>query len=215
MIAPTDRSTHMLFCIAAFIGWYSIAIFMASLPGYTELYRSRLALPLLYALFWLPVTLILWRHYQKRYGTMPLGSVTLSGLLLPGIALIVLSFIHQKFGYQEAWIEQFYEFSDTGLLMTSLVICVGAPFIEEIIFRGFLLNTGLGYGKRGELIAIVITSVLFAIVHSQYQNPTTFVWLFIFSGILCHTRLRTGSLLIPMILHALNNASVFIPLLLA
>lgn len=208
-----ERYLHVAACAAVFIGWYTLSLLVALLPGYAGLYRNGLALPALMLLFWLPFTLIVWYHYQKRYGAMPLGRVTLPGLLIPAAALFALMLIQQYMGSAEPWSEQLVESNRRDLIIMAFAACLGAPITEEIVFRGFPLNTGLGYGKRGEMVAIIVTSLLFAVVHTQYQNPTTFVWLFIFSAILCHTRLRTGSLLIPMLLHAMTNALLLLPLL--
>ncbi len=63
----------------------------------------------------------------------------------------------------------------------------------------------MGFGKRGEQIAILATSLIFMLIHTQYQQPATFVFLFIFSVVLCYARLYTRSLLVPIALHAMIN----------
>ncbi|EEQ12345.1 Predicted metal-dependent membrane protease [Yersinia mollaretii ATCC 43969] len=164
-----------------------------------------MATPLLYIIFWFPFALLAWKHYQKSFGLMPLGKIALRDMLIPGLALLGLTAIFQFFGQPEPWIESLLQPSIFTQILLVITLCVLAPVSEEIIFRGFLLNTGMGFGLRGRQLAIVITSLLFALVHTQYLFPTTFISLFIFSAILCEVRIRTGSLLMPIVLHSANN----------
>ncbi|HSM81198.1 MAG TPA: type II CAAX endopeptidase family protein [Nodosilinea sp.] len=77
-------------------------------------------------------------------------------------------------------------------------VLVVAPITEEFIFRGLLLHRwGVKWGVRP---AIVLTSVLFGVLHS---NP---VGLFVFGVVMSLLYLSTRSLLVPMVAHAMNNA---------
>ncbi|MEG2295123.1 MAG: type II CAAX endopeptidase family protein, partial [Oscillospiraceae bacterium] len=52
-------------------------------------------------------------------------------------------------------------------------VCIVAPFTEEFIFRGVLLAT---LRKYGDLFAIVITSILFSLVHGNLgQIPSALI----------------------------------------
>jgi membrane protease YdiL (CAAX protease family) len=88
----------------------------------------------------------------------------------------------------------------------AFAICFIAPFCEEVIFRGFLLNAFLRWGRFARQQSIVVTSVAFALMHTQYHAPglralpgrlsivvsslayaqyhapATFIWLFTFSA---------------------------------
>ncbi|CRG49172.1 CPBP family intramembrane metalloprotease [Yersinia pseudotuberculosis] len=205
MNGKIDRVTHALTCVSVWIGWFALSFSLLLFPGYVGIYRSGMATPLLYIVFWLPFTLLAWKHYQKSFGLMPLGRITLQDMLIPGLALLGLTAIFQFFGQPEPWMGSLLQSSTFTQILLVITICVLAPISEEIIFRGFLLNAGIGFGRRGRLLAVVITSLLFALVHTQYLYPATFVSLFIFSAILCEVRIRTGSLLMPMVLHSANN----------
>lgn len=205
MFSDAQRLNHTLICIGAFISWYSLMFLVAMLPAYGALYRSGLAIPVIFGLFQLPFALILWRHYHRHYGTLPPGKVTLTGLALPAAAFTFITLIYSLFEAPEPWLETLNQLSGIHLVLTVVSICLLAPVSEEVIFRGFLLNAGLGFGKRGEQIAILATSLIFMLVHTQYQQPATFVILFLFSVILCYARLYTRSLLVPIILHAICN----------
>lgn len=80
---------------------------------------------------------------------------------------------------------------------------VAAPLFEEIFFRGFLFK-GFASSCIGPRGAIVLTAALWAIIHLQYDayGLTTIFCL----GILLGTaRMRTGSLLVPLAMHAGSN----------
>ncbi len=89
-----------------------------------------------------------------------------------------------------------------GLAITIVVI---APIIEELIFRGYLYKAWR-YTRLGFIGALVLISALFAAIHAgQYQWPILLV-LFCFALLIGAAREKTGSVLMPMLLHGLNNA---------
>lgn len=137
--------------------------------------------------------------------TDAVGKNNLAGYADSGPCFAGINRYFSVFRQPEPWVESLLQPSTFTQILLVITICVFAPISEEIIFRGFLLNAGIGFGRRGRLLAVVITSLLFALVHTQYLYPATFVSLFVFSAILCEVRIRTGSLLMPMVLHSANN----------
>lgn len=88
------------------------------------------------------------------------------------------------------------------LAFTTLILV--APIAEEVLFRGFL------YGKlRKRLpvwVAITITSLLFGVVHGQWNVG---VDVFALSLILCGLRETTGSIWAGWLLHVIKNSIAF------
>ena len=90
------------------------------------------------------------------------------------------------------------------LLVFAMV--VAAPIYEELMFRGLIwsaLREQLS-GSRGVWLASIVSSALFAIIHLQYgvyEISTIMVLAMIF----CLARVKSGSLLLPMLLHIINN----------
>lgn len=209
MLNYQDRLLHSFICVGAWIGWYALSIFAALLPGFAGLFRSGMAIPALVICFWLPYSLIIWRHYQNHYAGLPLGKVTFPALILPAMALTMLIIIQQFTGSPEPWMESIGQLPVFRFVLLALTAILLTPIAEEVIFRGFLLNAGKGYGKLGKNVAMLMASALFAFSHSQYHNATTFISLFIFSIILCLARFYSGSLMVPIVLHGLNNAISF------
>ena len=84
-----------------------------------------------------------------------------------------------------------------------LAVVVFAPVFEEILFRGFLY-TGFRSSRIGVVGAVIITSLLWAGSHLQYQL-FGIILIFILGIILGIVRQKTGSLWVPMIMHGFNN----------
>ena len=84
-----------------------------------------------------------------------------------------------------------------------LALVVAAPLFEEVFFRGFLF-TGFAASAAGPAAAIVITSALWAAIHLQY-DLYGIATLFVLGVVFGLARLRTGSLYVPLALHAMTN----------
>lgn len=78
-----------------------------------------------------------------------------------------------------------------------------APAGEEAMFRGFLYR-GWARSERSVWPAIVAISLLWALLHVQY-DWTGMLQIFLVGLYLGWTRLRSGSVLLTFVLHALFN----------
>ena len=85
--------------------------------------------------------------------------------------------------------------------ITALSVALLLPAAEEILCRGYLFETARRYVSGWN--AVFVTALIFAGLHFQ---GTYFLPLFAFGLILGWTRLKTGSLWLPLFLHLLNNA---------
>src|SRR5262249_19123287 len=92
--------------------------------------------------------------------------------------------------------------AQAGLWFTLLVVAVGAAVNEELFCRGFLGN-GL-VGRYGVLVGVVITSVIFGVIHGNVPQG---VWACMLGCFLHLAYLATRSLWVPMLLHFLNSAA--------
>ncbi len=84
-----------------------------------------------------------------------------------------------------------------------VAMVVAAPLFEETFFRGFLLK-GLASSSIGAVGAIVLTAVFWAVIHTQYDTygiATIFCIGLIFGA----ARMQTGSILVPLAMHAFAN----------
>ena len=87
--------------------------------------------------------------------------------------------------------------------MLLLAIIIAAPLFDEVFFRGFL-HRGLAQSLLGHVGAIVITAVLWAAIHTQYDYWDMTV-VFLLGLLLGAARTYGGSLYLPLALHAAHN----------
>ena len=92
--------------------------------------------------------------------------------------------------------------STGSLLLLWLAIVVAAPVAEEIIFRGFIFR---GWVRpQRPMLGILIVTALFAVIHIQY-NWFGIFQVFLIGFLLTWTRWRSGSTLLPMVMHVIAN----------
>lgn len=85
-------------------------------------------------------------------------------------------------------------------VLTAIQVVIVAPVMEEIVFRGFLFTR---WSVRwGPVRALVFTSVLFGALH---LDP---IGAFGFGAMMVILYVRTGTLLVPIAAHMLNNGVV-------
>ena len=78
------------------------------------------------------------------------------------------------------------------------------PLFEEMLFRGFLFK-GLQRSFLGGAGAVVISSIIFALIHIQYGLVVIVFLLFPMALLLGYARLKSNSLILPILLHSFNN----------
>lgn len=85
---------------------------------------------------------------------------------------------------------------------------LAAPFLEELFFRGFLLD-GLRQSFFGPVLAVIITAIFWGAIHTQYE---LFELVFIVGMglILGYARIKTRSIFTPFFMHAMVNGIAMI-----
>jgi len=82
------------------------------------------------------------------------------------------------------------------------LLVLGQPLIEEFFFRGFLYDKLEG---KGPLVAIIVTSILFGLIHLGYGKPIPVLTGMLTGVILGYELYKTRNLLAPIITHTLYN----------
>ena len=109
-----------------------------------------------------------------------------------------------------AFVDPLYQsVSSVWLLIFAMVIV--APIYEELIFRGILwsaiaeqFTSPPDTEYRGAIVASLVTSLIFAVIHLQYgiYEISTIV---VLALLFCYARIKSGSLILPILLHIINN----------
>lgn len=111
-----------------------------------------------------------------------------------------------------------------ALLFVFLGVIV-APLVEEIVFRGFLFNAlrtsfrsekGLGFFRHaglGDLAASLTSGVVFGLFHMNFMQFPALNWaalpIYTVTGmVLAESYRRSGTLWVPILVHAFNNLTV-------
>ncbi len=97
--------------------------------------------------------------------------------------------------------------SNAPILLEALLLCVFAPFTEEILFRGMVQNS---FERRFGLVAFVIAGLLFGWTHGE---PLSIINGALTGLLLGYMYIKTRSLWVPIIFHAVYNflAFTFVP----
>lgn len=106
-----------------------------------------------------------WKGYRKEAG---LGLFTAVGMLGIGSMILVatgyLSFMGSNF--------------DIVALLVEIIIMLVVAFVEELLFRGYLLNNLMN--SMNKWIALIITAILFSLFHGSNPGVTVVAILNIF-----------------------------------
>jgi len=96
-----------------------------------------------------------------------------------------------------------YERAEGGwLILLIAVVVVGAPLVEELVYRGFIQNTLRS--RYADALALAITAAWFTVIHLR---PVEFPGLFAFALILGVTFHATKRLGMPIMAHMAFNAT--------
>ena len=132
---------------------------------------------------------------------LALGLACLAALIVAFVAIQLLLGIEGGSKYMEATYRAAKAAGVLPLLWFSVVVV--APVTEELMFRGFL-HRGWAPSWLGVSGTIVVTAVLWALLHQQY-NVLGIAFIFVMGLIFGWMRQRSGSTLLPITLHAANN----------
>jgi len=128
-------------------------------------------------------------------------------IIVGTVALLfgVISPIASLIPMPESIKKAFMDFAGQTGFFAFLLMVVAAPILEELIFRGIILDGLLK--KYSPTKSILISSVLFGLVHLNPWQFVTGLVIGIFSGWVYH---KTRSLSFSIIIHAAANLSGFI-----
>lgn len=115
----------------------------------------------------------------------------------------ILTFVLDK--DPTAFVDDLYASANPQWLLIVAMVFV-APIYEELMFRGILWRSVEEQfdGKKGVVMASIITSILFSIIHLQYESFEMSI-VFILALLLSFARAKSGSIILPILIHMINN----------
>lgn len=193
-------------------GWLLTSLFLGDANGSNPLSSSRsvlvtIAAPLLVGAIVLVLFLRSARWPASTFTRQPIGG---RWWMWIAVGLAIIPIVLRLFGID-------YGAFTPGVVASMFFAGLLVGFTEELIFRGIVVKLLREAGHR-ELTVAVLSSLLFALSHSVNAitgQPlstvaVTVVYTFGF-GILMYLALRvTGSLIWPMLLHALTDPTTFL-----
>ena len=118
------------------------------------------------------------------------------------VAMEYISNIYPEFFYSDFVIESYRQSKNLPLFYLGVVLL--GPIFEEVLFRGFLFK-GIEKSSFGSHGAVFISAILFSIVHIQYGVYILLFMMFPIALLLGYARLKSGSLILPILIHMINN----------
>ena len=209
----SDPKESALMVWASIVG-VLIALFALLMAVFLILGDSELGLPIFTFLSGVMVYFILKEVYSKEQitalfsipdrseaGRLILLILVLDIFVVLPIHVVVTMLVFPDAEQQEV-ITMFEDASDTSIALLAFSVAILTPFAEELLFRGFIL--GMLMKRYEDTIAIVISSLIFAIAHEPIAMGLAFGGGLLYGWV----RVRTGSVIPGMMAHAIWNGFI-------
>ena len=136
--------------------------------------------------------------------TLPSLFIALGVSVIGYAASVAVSAFLGIFGLQPVMADLSFPQEPVSAAIFVLNITIVAPLVEEIVFRGIILNL---LRRFGDSLALLLSSILFAAVHMNLvQMPNAFIM----GLVIGYFTLCTGSLWTGVLIHILNNSLVLL-----
>lgn len=197
-----------------FLRWIKVP-----LQNFNEATFNTVVGALIYALAIFIVIGVPWLIKKKRTTRKDLGLQRLPSwldiALVPAgaISYLILTAVVSTLGLFFLRFVDYSQVQNTGFsgispgleyILAFITLVIVAPVAEEVLFRGYLFGKLRKYAPLW--LAILITSILFAVVHFQWNVGLD---VFALSIVLCLLRVVSGSLWPSILLHMLKNGLAF------
>ncbi|MBI5679681.1 MAG: CPBP family intramembrane metalloprotease [Methanobacterium sp.] len=152
-------------------------------------------------------------NYKKFVGTIPYDinwleviavvfAIIILSLGFTELRIYILSTINPDILSYVPGSSTFYSLKDSPMapflnFMEFIIGVLIAPIVEEFLFRGVMLHRFTV--KWGIRTAVLVSSFIFGILHADILGA------FLFGVVMCILYIRTGTIIVPIICHMLNN----------
>lgn len=148
-----------------------------------------------------------WPHYQYRRlrgadWRLMIGAYVFIIVVEEVLNLLNFYVFHQTTTANNQAILDLVQRSPLTLVMMSLTAICASPFLEELTFRGLLMDGCLP--EMGFWLPIVVSAVAFSLVHMS-TTPASWLLYAMMGGSFAYVYRRTGKIQATIIMHAFNN----------
>lgn len=208
MITPSLKFT--LACCSMVLLMVGLTFYPWLLLDKAVFVQTGLLLPVLYLIEFVVIVPLYVVYFRKEHS---MGAGEINGRLLVAFTFFIL--LTQYAGAYilgvrkaESWMTE-QEVVRGGIFwVNSLMLVFLVPIYEEMVFRGCLFSALLQVFRGNICLSALMTSITFAILHTQYSDIRTLVILAIVSLLLIAARIASKGLVMPIMLHMLMNGFV-------
>jgi membrane protease YdiL (CAAX protease family) len=213
-IIPHIKTAVLLILIGLLLASMTTIFILVAFPNYDNLTVAQIGL-LIGELF-LPIPIYIWARrinadLKSFFRLNPVSLITVLTSLPMALGITILTDELDRIAQMALHLpDQFTKIQEVLTIRDLLsaffiigVVIIIAPFIEEVIFRGFFQRT-LEYRLKDVTKAVLYSALTFAIIHF---NPWWIVQIYIIALFMGYVAWRTNSIWIPFIIHALNNGT--------
>lgn len=211
MISSKTAKNTALNCFSLFAIMFLITGVPIFYPNKDLLISHGLFYPFLFILEFLVIAPLYFFRFKDLAG-FGLGSFSISQLIIYSFVILCIQLGFPFLLGQQKLIgmsNQFQYFPRYVYWLTQITLVFMVPFYEEISFRGGLFSA-LQIWMKNSYVAACVTSLTFALLHTQYSDFTSICVLFLISLALVSARVKSNGLLLPIILHMLMNGVPFL-----
>ena len=217
----TKREAYFIVAAAMFLGFFASLLMQGLLPEEdAPVVLDRAVIFLGELAFLIAPLLVLRQRGLKVLDVVPLQPIKpltyLMSLVIVtgtiGVVSIYEILVLPFFPLPDFLVQFEKELAQGGPISLVILILAGsvaAPLVEEFLFRG-ILTQSLFYRYGSILPAILVPTVIFALFHVAYLfYLPAFIELLALAILLGWLTVKTGNILIPILVHAIFNLSSF------
>lgn len=169
-----------------------------------------------YIIFSYPISLLILLILIYKFGKNQINTSETYSKKSSYLLLITIPIIYNRLGHYlsrllcESPIElNFFLYNEINLVFSYVIL---SPIVEELFFRGIILN-GLLKSSKNKIVSIIFTSVLFCLVHIEgfeLCSALNIADAFIFSIIISCFYAKTKNIYYVIIFHIIYNLAWYL-----
>ena len=165
---------------------------------------KTLIIVLITMIIFIPIFYKVYKKYKKE------NNFKIKNIFIPVVLGITISLIYNISLYNLNNVVHFtnmFELSKLPIIVQIISSGICGPILEEFIFRGIVYNKLKTFNKK--MTAIILTSIIFGIVHSNIING---IYAFGVSFILIYLYEKYKTLKAPIVMHMFLNTTIILML---